>query len=185
MLNSGFAKADPEEFAVRGFFRTLTRAEAPGSVCQGYDGKTIGIVRRGRASGRLVGGNLSMLCATIGTAWQPAFRDSILVLEDIEEPPYRFDRMLTQLLNAGLLQQVQGIAVGINRNCVDPKAAGAKEYRQTVEDVLRERLRPLGVPVVRGLPFGHVRQNATLPLGARATLDGINGDLVVTEAAVS
>jgi muramoyltetrapeptide carboxypeptidase len=184
MLNSGFARADLEEFAVQGFLRTLTRAEAAGSVCQGYEGKTIDIVRRGRASGRLVGGNLSMLCATIGTAWQPAFRDSILVLEDIEEPPYRFDRMLTHLLNAGLLQQVQGIAIGVNRNCLDPKAVGAKEYRQTVEDVIRERLRPLGVPVVQGLPFGHVRQNATLPLGVGATLDAVKGDLVVTEAAV-
>jgi muramoyltetrapeptide carboxypeptidase len=87
-------------------------------------------------------------------------------------------------LNAGLLQQVAGIAVGINKDCVDPKAGEAGEYRQSLDDVLRERLGGLGVPVVAGLPFGHVPFNATLPIGVRATLDGERGDLVVDEAAV-
>ena len=86
--------------------------------------------------------------------------------------------------NAGMMQQVAGVAVGINKNCQDPKARRAKEYRQTVQDVLEERLLPLKVPVVTGLPFGHVPLNATLPIGVRATLDGINGDLLITEAAV-
>ena len=92
--------------------------------------------------------------------------------------------MLTQLLNAGLLQQVAGIAIGINANCHDPKARNAKEYRQTLEDVFRERLLPLRVPVVTGLPFGHIPRNATLPVGLRATLDAVKGDLVIAEAAV-
>ena len=98
--------------------------------------------------------------------------------------PYRFDRMLTHLLNAGLLQQVAGVAIGINHNCRDPKAAKTTEYRQSLEDVFKERLLPLRVPVVAGLPFGHIRHNATLPLGARARLDGDAGDLALTEAAV-
>ncbi len=92
--------------------------------------------------------------------------------------------MLTQLLNAGLLQQVAGVAVGINANCFDPKAKRTKEYRQTVEDVVKERLLPLKVPVVTGLPFGHIPLNATLPIGVRATLDGVKGDLIISEAAV-
>jgi muramoyltetrapeptide carboxypeptidase len=103
----------------------------------------------------------------------------------VGEQPYRFDRMLTHLLNCGLLQQVAGIAIGINHDCTDPKARRAKEFRQTLEDVLKERLMPLKVPVVMGLPFGHVPQNATLPVGARALLDGNNGDLLLVEAAVS
>jgi len=108
-----------------------------------------------------------------------------LFLEDLDEPPYRFDRTLTHLLNAGVLQQVAGVAVGINRNCIDPNAKRTKEYRQTVEDVLGERLGGLKVPIVAGLPFGHVPLNATLPVGVRAELDGTNGDLVILEAAVS
>src|SRR5262249_5261133 len=149
-----------------------------------YKKKTVSILRRGSSSGALLGGNLPILCASLGTPFQPSFRRKILFFEDLDEVPYRFDRMLTQLLNAGLLQQVAGVAVGINANCFDPKAKKTKEYRQTVDDVLKERLLPLNVPVVIGLPFGHVALNATLPIGVRATLDGIKGDLVITESAV-
>jgi muramoyltetrapeptide carboxypeptidase len=184
MLNSDFVRKDFPEFTLQSFLRTLTEPSPAGSIRQGYHDKTVSVLRRGRASGRLLGGNLSLLCATIGTPFQPSFRNRLLFLEDLDEPPYRFDRMLTHLLNAGLLQQVAGIAIGINRDCVDPHAATAREYRQTVEDVLAERLLPLKVPVVIGLPFGHVPLNATLPIGARATLDGIQGDLAITEAAV-
>ena len=92
--------------------------------------------------------------------------------------------MLTQLLNAGLLQQLGGIAIGINANCKDPKAKHAKEYRQSLEDVFNERLLPLKVPVVAGLPFGHIPLNATLPVGVLVTLDAVKGDLTIDEPAV-
>ena len=103
----------------------------------------------------------------------------------MDEKPYAYDRMLTHLTNAGVFQQVAGVAVGVNSNCVDPKAHEAKEYRQTVNDVLAERLGRLTVPVVLDLPFGHVPINATLPVGIQATLDGNAAELVITEAAVS
>ena len=185
MLNSDFIKRDLPDFTLQGFLRTLTLAAAPGSICSEYKGRTVSIVRRGTASGPLIGGNISLLCATLGTPYQPPFKKCILFFEDLDEVPYRFDRMLTQLLNAGLLQQVAGIAIGINSNCYDPKAKGAHEYRQTLEDVFRERLLPLKIPIVSGLPFGHVPTNATLPFGIRATLDAVKGDLVITEPAVS
>lgn len=184
-LNSDLIKEELVDYTVQNFKRTLSQAAAPGNICQGYREKTVTILQNGIASGPLLGGNLSLLCTTVGTPYQPAFKDRILFLEDIDEPPYRFDRMLTHLLNAGLLQQVAGIAIGLNKNCVEHKASENKgEYRQTVEDVLKERLVPLRVPVVLGLPFGHVPHNATLPLGVRATLDAIRGDLSITESAV-
>jgi muramoyltetrapeptide carboxypeptidase len=92
--------------------------------------------------------------------------------------------MLTHLLNCGLLQQVAGIAIGVNKDCEDPKAKHSREYRQTLEDVFRERLLPLKVPVVMGLPFGHISHNATLPVGVRVTLDGNKGELLLAEPAV-
>jgi muramoyltetrapeptide carboxypeptidase len=184
MLNPDFLQRDLPNFTLQSFQRTVMQPSPPGGICLGYQQKTIKILRRGVAGGPLVGGNLSVFCATLGTPYQPSFRNSILFFEDRDEAPYRFDRMLTQLLNAGLLQQVAGIAIGINANCHDPKATHAKEYRQTLEDVFRERLLPLKVPVVMGLPFGHVRLNATLPIGVRATLDAVKGDLVITEPAV-
>ena len=155
-----------------------------GNIAEGYRKKTVKILRRGIAQGRLIGGNLTLLCTTIGTPWQPPFRDGILFLEDLSEQPYRFDRMLTYLLNCGLLQQVAGIAIGINHDCEDPKAKPAKEYRQTLEEVFRERLLSLKVPIVMGLPFGHVPHNATLPVGMRVTLDGNKGELILSEPAV-
>jgi muramoyltetrapeptide carboxypeptidase len=92
--------------------------------------------------------------------------------------------MLTQLLNAGILQQVAGVAVGVNKDCNDPNEKTAGEYRQTAADVMKERLASLRVPVVTGLPFGHVAFNATLPVGVLAKLDGKRGDLSIIEAAV-
>ena len=184
ILNSDFIKDNLPDFTFQSFLKTLMKPSAAGSICQGYRGKTVDILRPGTASGPLLGGNLSLLCALLGTPFQPFFKNKILFFEDLDEVPYRFDRMLTHLLNAGLLQQVAGIAVGINKGCRDPKARKTKEYRQTIQDVLKERLLPLKVPIVTGLPFGHIRLNATLPIGVRATLDARKGDLVIMEAAV-
>ena len=128
------------------------------------------VLRRGVARGPLIGGNLAILGTLIGTPWQPSFKNAILFLEDVGEAPYRWDRMLTHLLNCGLLQQVSGIAIGLNADCEDPQAKTAKEYRQTLEDVLRDRLAPLKIPIVASLPFGHVPTKLTLPVGRRVTL---------------
>ncbi|HVM51227.1 MAG TPA: LD-carboxypeptidase [Candidatus Acidoferrum sp.] len=184
MLNSDFVKPRFPEFTLQSFLRVLMKPSAYGSVCAGYKKETVTILRRGVASGLLIGGNLTLLCASLGTPYQPPFKGGILFFEDLDEVPYRFDRMLTQLLNAGLLQQVAGVAIGVNANCKDPKAKTAKEYRQTLEDVFKERLLPLKVPVVAGLPFGHIPLNATLPVGVRVTLDADHGDLLITQPAV-
>lgn len=181
MLNSDFIKPEVPQDTVQSFLRTLTHPEAPGSILTGFRRNSLRILSPGVASGRLIGGNLSILCATLGTPYQPSFRRSILFFEDVEEVPYRFDRMLTQLLNAGLLQQVAGIAIGTNARCRDPKARKLKEYRPCIEEVFTERLLPLNVPIVAGFPFGHVRHNATLPVGVGVTLDAEKGDLLVNE----
>jgi len=202
MLNSDLIKADCPAFTVESLLHTLTRPQPSGSLKSPDPNHSLNpnsklktkrpelpspaiSIRRGRASGALIGGNLSLLCGMIGTPYQPSFKKKILFFEDLDEPPYRFDRMLTHLLNAGLLQQVSGVAVGTNANCEDPKAKTAREYRQTLTDVLKERLLPLKVPVMMNLPFGHVPFNATIPVGVRATLDASKCDLVITEAAVS
>ncbi len=190
MLNSDLNSAELPDFTRQSFLRALSRPltlgeRSPVSISQGYRRKTVKILRGGVARGQLIGGNLTLLGTTIGTPWQPPFRDRILFLEDLSEQPYRFDRMLTHLLNCGLLQQVAGIAIGLNADCEDPRAKRAKEYRQTLEDVLKERLLPLKIPVVTGLPFGHVPHNATLPVGAQVTLDAERGDLLISQPIVS
>ena len=184
MLNSDFVHPGMPKFTLTSFLRILTEASPPGGISQGYRRKTVKVLRSGISHGQLIGGNLTLLCTTIGTPWQPPFRQRILFIEDLGEQPYRFDRMLTYLLNCGLLQQVAGIAIGINHDCEDPKAKRAREYRQTLADVFRDRLLPLKVPIVTGLPFGHVPHNATLPVGLHATLNGNHGELLLTEPAV-
>lgn len=184
-LNTELSDQKPWEFTGQSLLKTVMSPEAPGSICDSEARKAVTILKGGTATGPLIGGNLSVLLSTLGTPYQPHFKGAILFFEDVNEPPYRFDGRLTQLLNAGLLQQVAGVAVGTNKDCVATDTANSTEYQQTLEDVLRDRLLPLGVPVIIGLPFGHVPKNATLPVGLQATLDGVSADLTVNEGAVA
>jgi muramoyltetrapeptide carboxypeptidase len=184
MTASHLAQKDTPEFTIQSWRRILMQPEPFGSILKGYKNKTVKALRGRTISGQLIGGNLTLMATSLGTPYQPQFRNHILFFEEVDERPYRMDRLLTQLLNAGLLQQVAGVAVGICHECRDPKAKPCGEYRQSLEDVLRERLLPLKIPVVTGLPFGHVPYNATLPVGGMATLDGDTGDLILTSTAV-
>jgi muramoyltetrapeptide carboxypeptidase len=138
----------------------------------------------GRATGRLIGGNLTLMTNLIGTPFEPDTRGKILFLEDIGEEPYRIDRMLTQLWLAGKLQAAAGVALGRFINC-EPKEFRPSFFQTiSLENVLRDRLEPLGKPTLYNLMFGHVRENAVLPIGATATLDATAKTLVVNESAV-
>jgi muramoyltetrapeptide carboxypeptidase len=121
----------------------------------------------GAAEGPLVGGNLSLVAALLGTPWQIDARGAILCLEDIGEPPYRIDRMLTQLRDAGVFAQAAAVALGDFRQ---PDLGPVAEHAPTVA-TLRERLGDLPIPVAMGLPFGHRKASWTLPIGATARLE--------------
>jgi muramoyltetrapeptide carboxypeptidase len=133
----------------------------------------------GSAPGRLVGGSLTLLAASVGTSWEVDTRRAILLLEDVGERPYRIDRMLQQLAGAGILGRAVGVGVGAFQSCED-----AKYPRPDVAEVIEQALRPLGVPVVTDLPFGHVRDNFPWPVGGRATIDGRSGELRIEEQGV-
>jgi muramoyltetrapeptide carboxypeptidase len=132
----------------------------------------------GTAAGRVVGGSLTLVAASLGTPWAFDGRGAILLFEEVNEAPYRVDRMLQQLRAAGALTGVRGIGVGDVSTCVDER------YGTTVGEVIEEIARPLGVPLVAGLPFGHVRANATWPVGVRAEIDGSRGELRILEHGV-
>jgi muramoyltetrapeptide carboxypeptidase len=119
----------------------------------------------GVAEGRLIGGCLSIIAASIGTPYEIKTEGKILFLEDFGEPPYRIDRMLTHLRLAAKLDSVAGILLGGFHECLPERG----DY--TVEEILREQLESLGVPVLANFPAGHGRENWALPLGVRVRLD--------------
>ncbi len=136
-------------------------------------------LRPGRASGRLVGGNLSLVAALMGTPWEIDTRGAILLLEDVHEELYRVDRMLTQLHQGGKLEAAAAVVFGYCSEC--PPGEGASF---SFEQILRHWLEPLGVPAMAGLAFGHLPEKLTLPIGLTATVDTAAGTLRCDEAAV-
>jgi muramoyltetrapeptide carboxypeptidase len=139
----------------------------------------------GTAGGRLVGGCLSDLLLTMGTPWEFDLDGAIFVFEEVGASPHRIEYELVQLAQAGKLSGVRGVVVGDLADCEWSDGGGAPwSHTKTLEEVLEERLSPLGVPVLYPLPFGHAGRLATIPLGVQATLDAGACDLIVTGAAL-
>ena len=136
---------------------------------------------RASASGHVLGGNLALVNHATGTPFLPSFRGAIVFLEEVNEPPYKIDALLTHLSLAGALRGTRGVALGSFINCV-PKP---KHRELRLSEVLRDRLGELGVPVLAGLHAGHGRRNLPLPLGAHATLEPRRGRLTFDEGLVS
>ena len=137
--------------------------------------------RGGKATGRLLGGNLTVLAALVGTPWLPDLDGAILFLEDVGEAPYRIDRMLTQLSLAGLLGKVAGVVFGQCMNC----AASEPSYGgYTLSEVLQQHFQPLGVPAFQGASIGHIASQFSLPVGVRAEIDADIGSIRLLEPAV-
>ena len=146
---------------------------------------TLRTIRPGVAKGRLVGGNLSLIVAMMGTPFEIDTRGAILFIEDVGEQPYQIDRMLTNLRLSGKLQAAAGIVVGECSDC------GPRDYKPSfastlsLGEVLDEILSGLIVPVMTGLTIGHTADQLTLPLGVTATLDATKGVLTIEESATT
>lgn len=132
----------------------------------------------GKASGRLVGGNLTMIASLMGTPYELDTTGAIFFLEDVREELYRIDRMLSQLALGGKFDRVAGVVFGRCSQC------DYKGPTFSLEDILRDRFGSLRAPAISGLSFGHIDQKLTLPIGAMATLDAESGTLAIDESAV-
>lgn len=130
----------------------------------------------GTVSGRLIGGNLSVMAGLIGTPYMPDLTGAVLVLEEVAEEPYKIDRVLTQFKQAGIFEKISGVVLGDFYKCFakDPLDG-------TVEEVLHEHFDCLGKPVVSGLKYSHNQNAVILPIGALADLDADKGILKVDE----
>lgn len=166
MICDDFSRADLSEFTHRHFWD-----------CLSSDTHRIEVAAEGnpalRAEGRLWGGNLAMLCHLAGTPWMPQVDGGILFVEDINEHPYRVERMLLQLAHAGVLAKQQALVLG------DFSGYKLADYDNGYDfaamlDYLRGKL---GLPVLQGLPFGHMRDKVTLAVGAQCMLESGEGGL--------
>lgn len=166
-------------FSVRGLQRALFSSEPMGALPFARGRRPL-TLRRGVAAGRLTGGTLSLLTSSLGTSYEVATRERIVFLEDVDEEPYRVDRMLTQLIAAGKLTDAAGVALGIFTGTEVRNSPGRRSL--SMRDVFADHLLPLKVPVLRNLAVGHVPDQVTLPYGAAARMDAGAGTLTLLEA---
>jgi muramoyltetrapeptide carboxypeptidase len=158
-----FGSRGDSEFTIRSFFEAIEQPQV--QVEFASEGRDLDV------QGRLWGGNLSMLCALLGTPYLPEVRGGILFLEDVNEPAYRIERMLLQLLHAGILQQQRVIVLGD----FAPAPSLPNDNGFDLDVVVRHLRSVQAAPVVTGLPFGHGPRRVTLPIGAPGRLQVVGG----------
>ena len=134
----------------------------------------------GTGEGELVGGNLTLVTAMMGTPYEIDFTDKLVFLEEVEEAPYRIDRMLTQFAESATIRQAKGIILGVFKGCDRLKMSD----NFTLKEVVTDRIAPLGIPAMYGMSFGHVPHNLTLPIGVKAYFNASKKQLRLVEAAV-
>jgi len=140
----------------------------------------VNTITPGKARGVLIGGNLSVLTAMLGSPYVPSWDKVILFLEDDREQIYRIDRMLTQLRLAGVLGSLAGLVFGKCTNCGPGDGYGSL----TLEDVFADLIAPLRIPACAGAMIGHIENKFTVPLGIEAELDATEGTVTMLESAV-
>jgi muramoyltetrapeptide carboxypeptidase len=178
------------KFSVKNFENVLTNPTSELTLLNSTSGNNdnpygITVISEGTTEGELVGGNLSIAVSLIGTQYDVDYSGKIIFLEEFIEEPYRIDRMLTQMIQAGKFEDAQGIALGIFKLCESDKTNPSFKNSFTLMEVLKDRLGNLGIPVIYGLSFGHVVDKFTLPVGVKAELNTETQQLTLLESAVT
>jgi muramoyltetrapeptide carboxypeptidase len=173
--------AEPmDPFTEEMFWIMVTSSAKLGSVTFPEPMKTK-VVRPGSFVGHLLGGNLSILVSMLGTPYQPALDNSALFLEEVGEEPYRVDRMLMHLQNASVLTNCHGIMVG---QCADCTPRDLSRPSLSLDEVFKEFALACKKPLLTNVPFGHVKQKITLPVGVKARVNVERRSMELLEAAV-
>lgn len=141
-------------------------------------------ITEGTAEGRLIGGNLTMMDVMIGTKYDVSYKNKIVFIEEVREEPYRVDRMLTRMRQAGKFDGAAGIVCGVFKKCEVDKDDPSFDESYTLKEVMQDRLGDLGIPVIYGLSFGHIENKFTLPVGINTRLDTSDETLTLLESAV-
>ena len=170
-----------DPFTEEHFWSVITSPARIGPL-KNPDGELLTPYNRGKASGRLLGGNFSLLASLLGTRFMPNLRHAILVLEDVDEAPHRVDRMFAQLYHAGITTAINGLVLGTFTDCVpsDPT-----KPHLTISQVIEDAIQRVRCPVLSNLQYGHIAKKLTLPFGVEALLDSRTCTLKIREGAVS
>lgn len=172
------------------FFKVLTESQPVGEVEDSpYEGNLqhtnrVWTINSGKANGILAGGNLTLICTTLGTPYEIDTKNKILFIEEVGEEPYDLDRMLTHLYNAGKLDNCSGVVFDRMSKVKTSDYGPGYSSSLSVEDVIKDRFKDYDYPVCFGLSLGHIKDKPTLPLGIEAELDADKGRLSLLESAV-
>jgi muramoyltetrapeptide carboxypeptidase len=181
MLAVDFWKDNVEEFTEENFWNILTTKKKIGKIHNPNDEKLY-VLNKGRGEGKILGGNLAVLLSIMGTEYFPNLKDSVLLLEDIGEQPYRVDRLLNQLKLAKTFKQVNAIILGRFVDCYADEDA---KHSLTLNEVISDYLEDLKIPVIYNLKHGHIAENLTIPFGIKCNVNASRGFIEITESAVS
>jgi muramoyltetrapeptide carboxypeptidase len=183
----GIARFNSEEltdYTMNQFFKGIESGAPLKQIPLADEKKWLNVFGGGTAEGTLIGGNMTLLCASLGTPFEFDCKGKILLLEEVEAEPWTIDHMFSHLRNSGKLGDAAGIVVGECKDCIPFKCNPGYLCDTGLEDVLEYYLTPLGVPALHGLPLGHTKDMATLPLGVRVRLDADNKKFEVLESGV-
>ncbi len=169
-----------DPFTEEHFWRLITSPKKIGKLKQPADQPLV-TYKEGKAEGRLIASNLSLLTSITGTTYLPSFNQSVLLIEDVDEEPHRIDRMLAQLYQAGLLKKIKALCFGSFVSCnVDDES----EPHFTLEQVLQQYAQKVNGPVMSNILYGHVEKKFTFPIGVTAVLNTRKNYIEITESAV-
>lgn len=171
---------DFDPYTEEHFWRVLTSAKKIGAL-KNPNEEPLNILRHGNTRGRLLGGNFALLTCTIGTPFIPKLKKSILFLEDVDEAPHRIDRMLAQLYNANILQEISALVFGKFTEC---KPSDPLEPYLTIDQIQKEYTEKLQCPAVANFQYGHIPRRLTVPIGLQASLNTKRSQIEVLESAV-
>lgn len=175
---------DMTDYTMDHIVKALSKDNPIGDIELADKKKWIMKVCPGSCEGSIVGGNLTLICASLGTPYEIDTKGKILFFEDVDTEPWIFDHMLSHLRNAGKLNDAVGFVIGDCENCVPFKYNPGYYVDTSIEDVIDYYIKPLGKPAIFGLPLGHGKDLATLPIGVRARLDADNKKFTILESGV-
>lgn len=179
-----FNSEDLTEYTKKQFFKAVGDGKPLGKIETADRKKWLNTIVPGRCEGRIIGGNMTLICASLGTPYEIDCKGKILLLEEVDTEPWVIDHILSHLRNAGKLNDAAGFVIGQCQGC-KPFAHNPGFYCDiSIEDVLEYYLNPLGKPALYGLPLGHTEDLATLPLGVMCRLDATEKLFEVSESGV-